>query len=290
MLASRAASLLCLCKYINISTRRTLLKYVPIYILTMATERRADSTSEADSHERTTATAFLSDRIEEDSLLFSAAHQPHPHRPFSPSVPDLPSPSGMLRRRSAFSNDGSTNNNAAINSLLNSLRTSTSLTSLIMFHEHQNHQPQPQPSVPDLPSPSGTLLRRRSAFSNDDGTNYDEAINSLANSLRTSLMFHEQHQEDQNRPSQTQMSPSCCIGAVLCEEPTSAVGGSILPLPFGVRPSPVQQPALVRDHLHQQGGASSVRLRSASAGPFLRSTKGRRYVPCSSAFRRSRST
>jgi hypothetical protein len=192
----------------------------------MATQRRADSTSEADSYEHAsaTATAFLSvsDWIEEDSLLFSAAHQPHPHRPFSPSVPDLPSPSGTLRRHTAFSNDG--------------------------------------------------------------GTNNDTAINSLVNSLRTSLVFHEQHQEDQNRPSQ--MSPSC-LGAVLCEEPTSAGGGSIPPLPFGARPTPMQQSALDMFRDHQQGGASYVR--SASAGTSLRSTKGSRYVPCSSAFRRSRS-
>lgn len=185
----------------------------------MAIQRRADSPSEADSYER--ATAFLSGWIE-DSLLVpnaKATHQPHHHRPFSPSMPDLP---------------------------------------------------------------SGTL-RRRSTVSNGDN------IESLVNSLRTTLMQHQNH-----RPSHhgitLDTSPSC-VRAVLHKESSSrrGGGGGIPPLPFsegGEEPqqpptsssrSPPHQRPLNRDH---QQGVVAPSVGSAAAAA-LRSTSGSRYVTCS---------
>jgi hypothetical protein len=154
--------------------------------------RRADSPSKADSYERTTA--FLSDWIEPSTSTATATAT------------------------------------AAVLSVSISSRARV--------------------SVPNLPLPSGTLRRRcgSAVINNGRANDYDEAMNSLVNSLlRTSPMFHEHHQ-NQSRPSW--MSP-CCLGAVLYEESLNAGAGGrgIRPLPFGARPTVTQQRALTRERV-----------------------------------------
>ena len=136
-------------------------------------------------------------------------------------------------------------------------------TAKIVHQTQQHHQRQFSSPVPDLPSSSGSgTLRRRNIYSNDGGgdTN-EEAINSLVSSLRTSLMLHEQHQNQNLATLQRGgiASPSC-IGAVF--ETTSGMAGSVPPLPFDARPTATQQP-LTREH----GGSRR------SAAPSLRSTR-----------------
>jgi len=170
-----------------------------------ATQRRDDAPSEADSYER--ATAFLSGWIEDSFLIpTTKATQPpqHHQRRFSPPVPDLPLPSGTLRRRNTFSD------------------------------------------------------------SNDGGGNTtEEAINSLVSSLRTSLMLHEQHQ-NQNRSSQRGITSPSCVGAVF--------GGGVV---GGVPPPPFARPTVTQEPLasHQQDEVAPSR-RSAAAS--TRSTRRRR--------------
>jgi hypothetical protein len=150
------------------------------------------------------------------------------------------------------------------------------------FQTHYHRQLSQRPPMQDLPS--GTL-RRRSAFSQHGSANNgtDAATTSLLNSLRprTSLVFHEQHQ-NQDRPSQSMMSP-CFLGAVLCEESRNAGGRGIDPLPFSVRPSATHQAALARarDRDHQQNVAPTV-VRSAADAPSLKPTRRSRDAPCSS--------
>ena len=192
-------------------------------LTTMAIQRRNDSSpSEADSYER--ATAFLSDWIE-DSLLVptvkaSAAHRQPQHQHHRLSVPNSPQP------------------------------------------------------PPDLPSSSGGTLRRRNSVSNDGGgnTNNNGAINSLVNSLRTSLMMHEN------------LSP-LSVGALHKESKHGGDDDSIPPLPFGARlPTVVTQEPLGRDHHQQQqgGGAAATSQQRAAAS-------GSRHVPRSSLRRASSS-
>ena len=137
-------------------------------------------------------------------------------------------------------------------------------TAKIVHQTQQHHQRQFSPPVPDLPSSSGSgTLRRRNIYSNDGGgdTN-EEAINSLVSSLRTSLMLHEQHQ-NQNRSSQRGIASPSCVGAVF----GGGVVGGVPPPPFA-RPTVTQQPLAS----HQQGEVAPSR-RSAAAS--TRSTRRR---------------
>jgi hypothetical protein len=154
------------------------------------------------------------------------------------------------------------------------------------------------PSAPDLPS--GTLRRRSTA-------SYDDNINSLVNSLRASLMQHQNLNRQSHHGIIREPSPSC-VRAVLHKKPSTKAKegggvGSIAPLPFSVsksaeepqsrrrsrtsssRSPPLQYP-LNRDH-HQQSVDPPV-VRSFAEAPSRRSTRGSRDVPCSSN-RRSRS-
>ena len=136
-------------------------------------------------------------------------------------------------------------------------------TAKIVHQTQQHHQRQFSSPVPDLPLPSASgTLRRRNIYSNDGGgdTN-EEAINSLVSSLRTSLMLHEQHQNQNLATLQRGgISSPSCIGAVF--ETTSGVVGSVPPLPFDARPTATQQP-LTREHDGSR----------RSAAPSLRSTR-----------------
>lgn len=105
----------------------------------------------------------------------------------------------------------------------------------------------------DVPLPTGRL--RRSVTDN---------INSLANSLHTSIMLHE-HQ-NQNRPTQHRsmadrpnVSPTC-VGRALQKVPSSGGGcGAIPPLPFSKRP---QQPST-----SSSGSGGDRRRRSCENAP-----------------------
>ena len=150
-------------------------------------------------------------------------------------------------------------------------------TAKIVHQTQQHHQRQFSPPVPDLPLPSTSgTLRRRNIYSSDGGGNTnEEAINSHVSSIRTSLMLHEQHQNQNLATLQRGgiASPSC-IGAVF--ETSSGVVGSVPPLPFDARPTAKQQP-LTREH----GGSRR------SAAPSLRSTRSSSSNGCGEERRRS---
>ncbi len=125
----------------------------------------------------------------------------------------------------------------------------------------------------NLPPPSGTL-RRRSTISNDDN------INSLVNSLQTSIMLQHEHQ-DQNRSSNYGVSPTC-VGAVSHKElPSRRVRGVIPALPFGSR-------SQISSSRNPCGRDQLPSLRSASATPTERARHSH-TDPCSS-LRRSKSS
>ena len=124
--------------------------------------QRVDTSSNNFLSQADSLAAFLSDWIEESTAQTSAPH----HRPFSPpQPPDITS--GTLRRRSNhISNDGN-GNNRAINSRVNSLRTSPRL-----LHEeepHLNHQSQNGITFKSSPSCAREVLHRESSTGNGGG-------------------------------------------------------------------------------------------------------------------------
>ena len=97
-------------------------------------------------------------------------------------------------------------------------------------------RPSPQSSE-DVPLPKGRLRRRRITVSNDD------CINSLANSLHTSIMLNE-HQ-NQNRPTQhgsrdNRPCVSPTFSGTALQKESSPGRGTVPPLPFSIQP---QQPS-----------------------------------------------
>ena len=135
-------------------------------------------------------------------------------------------------------------------------------------HQDQRHQRWFSPPVPDLPLPSVRLRRRNNFTNSNDSRGNGGAINSLVNSLQTSLMLHEQHQ-NQARSSQHGITSPSSVGAIF--EPSSGGIGGVPPPPFE-RPTATQQ-QLARDFQQDASAFSRRSVVAAAAAPSLRSTR-----------------